>query len=120
MGHWREVFAVRGFVWVPLNDGFWRSRLGLAEGEVPGEVQLELSTGERIAGAAAVLWLARRVWWLCPFAWIAGLPGLAWLTRRGYEWVARNRYCLGDTCTLPPRWRRHPRHHQATTFLELP
>lgn len=120
MARWREVFSVRGFVWVPLHDDFWRGRLGLREGELPGEIQLELATGERITGAAAVMWLARRVWWLSPLGVVGWLPGIRTLTRAVYAWIARNRYCLGDVCTLPQHWRRHRRHHTATTFLELP
>lgn len=120
MARWRHVFNVRGFAWMPLDDGFWRTRLNLSPGETPGEIQLELATGERKSGAAAVMWLARQVWWLWPLGVLGWLPGLRRITHAAYGWVARNRYCLGDVCTLPKHWRRTRKHHSTTTFLEFP
>lgn len=120
MARWRAVFTVRGFAWVPLQDAFWRNRLNLKEGELPEELALELTTGRRLKGAAAVTWLARRVWWLWPLGVLAWLPGIRWFTQVGYAWVARNRYCLGDVCTLPAAWHRARKHHATTTFLEMP
>ena len=120
MARWREVFTVRGFVWVPLHDTYWLGRLGLQPGETPGEIQLELAGGRLLTGAAAVMWLARRVWWLSPLGILGWVPGIRLLTCAAYAWVARNRYCLGDVCTLPAHWKRGRRHHNTTTFLELP
>ena len=120
MARWREVFTLRGFVWVPLHDAYWLGRLGLHPGETPGEIQLELAGGRLLSGADAVMWLARRVWWLSPLGLIGWLPGVRRLTQWAYAWVARNRYCLGDVCTLPAHWHRQRRHHTTTTFLEFP
>ena len=120
MARWRAVFTVRGFAWVPLHEAFWRQRLGLAEGETAGELALELTGGRRLVGAEAVMWLARRVWWLWPLGFVGWLPGIRAITRAGYAWVARNRYCLGDVCTLPEVWHRVRKHHGTTSFLELP
>lgn len=120
MARWREVFSVRGFAWVPLHDLYWRKRLNLREGETPGELALELADGRRLGGAEAATWLARQVWWLWPLGVLAWLPGLRGFTRAGYAWIARNRYCLGDVCSLPAAWHRTRRHHATTTFLEMP
>lgn len=119
MARWRAVFTVRGFAWVPLQDRFWSERLNLRAGETPEELALELRDGRRLAGAAAALWLARQVWWLSPLGVLGSLPGIRWLTQKGYAWIARNRYCLGDVCTLPATWHRARRHH-TTAFFELP
>lgn len=120
MARWREVFAVRGFAWVPLHDEFWRQRLNLLPGETPEELALELTDERRLLGAAAVLWLARRVWWLSPLGVLGWLPGVRIFTKAGYAWIARNRYCLGDVCTLPATWHHTHKHQTTTTFLEMP
>jgi predicted DCC family thiol-disulfide oxidoreductase YuxK len=55
-------------------------------------------------GFAAVRWLAWRLPAVAPFAWLLYLPGVPWLGRRLYEWVARNRYglvpCAGGECRV--------------------
>ena len=59
--------------------------------------QMHLVTPDRRrvhAGFAAFRWMAWRIpvlWWLAPLLY---LPGVPWLGRKGYLWVAKNRYDL--------------------------
>ncbi len=101
---------------MPLQDPAIADELNLAPGELPGEIQLLLADGRRLGGTDALLYLARRVWWLAPVAWVAMLPGLRSGVDAAYAWVAQNRHCLGDACRAPLR-RRH-RGHEA--FFESP
>ena len=113
---WHPILAPRGFPFVPLQDPAITDELNLAPGELPGEIQLLLADGRRLGGTDALLYLARRVWWLAPVAWIAMLPGLRSGVDAAYAWVARNRHCLGDACRAPLR--RRYRGHEA--FFESP
>jgi len=113
---WHPILAPRGFSFVPLQDPAIADALDLAPGELPGEIQLLLADGRRLGGTDALLYLARRVWWLAPVAWVAMLPGLRAGVDAAYAWVDRNRDCLGDACRAPLR-RRH-RGHEA--FFESP
>lgn len=56
-------------------------------------------------GFGAFRWIA---WWLpltAPLAPLLYLPGVPWLGRRVYRWVARNRFglvpCRGGACQVP-------------------
>lgn len=62
---------------------------------------LQTGDGRRFGGAEAWFVLWRAVWWLKPLAWILALPGCNWLTKKIYQWIAANRYCLGGKCRLP-------------------
>jgi predicted DCC family thiol-disulfide oxidoreductase YuxK len=120
VGRWRRVFEARRIEFAALQSPWVRERLGLAPGELPDEMKLLTPDGRVLGGPAAIAWMCRRVAWLWPLGCLMILPGLDGLTRLGYRWVARNRYCLGDVCELSPmRWERR-RHLAATTFLETP
>lgn len=45
-------------------------------------------------GFAAFRWIAWRIPVLFPFAWMMYIPGVPWLGRAWYRWVAKNRYNL--------------------------
>ena len=54
-----------------------------------------------------IRWMAWRIpvlWWLAPLLY---LPGVPWLGRKLYRWVAKNRYdlvpCKDGVCALPKR-----------------
>ena len=115
---WRPFLEPRGIAFLPLQSSAARFRLGLAEGELPAEMKLSLPDGRIVGGHHAVAFLFRRVWWAAWFGWLMECPGLRILSDRTYRWVAKNRTCLGDVCTLPVT--ETPRRRGATSFLENP
>ena len=85
-------------------------------------MKLLRADGRIVGGVDAWAVLFRSVWWLWPVGAMLGLPRVRWFGGVGYRWVARNRYCLGESCELPNHHRldqsqTHPRH---SAFLELP
>lgn len=116
---WGPLLRRRGFLPVTLQTGWARQRLGLRPGELPGEMKLLLIDGPALGGVDALVAIGRTIWWAWPFAVLAALPGPDGLARALYRWIATNRQCLGDICSVPgrPVRRRHP---AATTFLEMP
>lgn len=120
IGRWRRVFEARRIEFAALQAPWVRERLGLAPGELPDEMKLLTTDGRILGGAVAIAWMCRRVLWLWPLGVLMGVPGLDVVTRWVYRWVARNRYCLGDVCELPPMRMDRRRHLAATTFLEAP
>lgn len=119
VSRWGPLLTRRGFAFVPLQTEWVRQQLGLRPGELPAEMKLLLPDGTLLDGVDAVIALGRTVWWLWPGAVLADWPGLNALAWAAYRWIATNRYCLGDVCSLPRRARRR-QHHAVTTFLELP
>jgi len=83
----------KGFVFYSLHN--WRETHPETSAN---EMALALPDGRMLGGAEALLYLCRRVWWLWPFAVIAGLPGVRVLTRAGYRWFAARRYRFGCHC----------------------
>ena len=115
---WRPFLEPRGISFLALQSSAARARLGLAEGELPIEMKLSLPDGTVVGGHQAVAYLFRRVWWAAWVGWLMECPGLRVISDRTYRWVARNRTCLGDVCTLPVA--EVSRHHGATSFFENP
>lgn len=120
IGRWRRVFEARRIEFAALQAPWVRERLGLDPGELPDEMKLLTTDGRILGGSVAIAWMCRRVLWLWPLGVLMGVPGLDVVTRWVYRWVARNRYCLGDVCELPPMRMDRRRHLAATTFLEAP
>ena len=75
-----RVLKQRGFVFQPLS--------ALAE-----EMKVVTAAGEIMGGGAALVYLARRVWWAWPLWAISRAPGMMGLLARGYRRVARRRNC---------------------------
>lgn len=120
VGRWRRVFEARRIEFAALQSPWVRERLGLAPGELPDEMKLLTPEGRVLGGPVAIAWMCRRVAWLWWVGVVMVIPGVDVLTRWIYRWVARNRYCLGDVCELPPMRLDRRRHLAATTFLETP
>ena len=83
----------RGFGFAPLQSPGVRARLGLSEAELLSELRVLRADGRRLGGAAAVVEIARQVWWGWPLAAFARLPGAGRLLAAGYRWVAGHRRC---------------------------
>lgn len=120
IGRWRRVFEARRIEFAALQAPWVRELLGLAHGQLPDELKLLTPDGRILGGPVAIAWMCRRVLWLWPLGVLMGVPGFHAVTRWVYQWVARNRYCLGDVCELPAIRVDRRRHLAATTFLEAP
>ena len=77
----QRILKGRGFVFQPLP--------------VPAEeMKVVTAAGETMGGAAALVYLARRVWWAWPLWAISHVPGMMGLLARCYRMAARRRNCL--------------------------
>jgi predicted DCC family thiol-disulfide oxidoreductase YuxK len=112
-----QIFRRRGFFFLPLQTSWVMNRLGLEPGTPLEEMRVLTAGGHDIGGADAVIFLARQIWWVWPFAALAQLPGMHKLLDRAYRWIAAHRGCDHITCKLPPR-RRWP-DRIALTVLPL-
>lgn len=81
------LISRRGFVPEPFPAG-----------STEGAMRLDLADGRQLAGADALLHLARHVWWACPVHVLGCLPGMKPALRAVYGFIARNRHCFG-TCS---------------------
>ena len=118
----RGIFEARQIGFYPLQDPGVLKLLHLHEGQPPNEMKLVDRTGRILGGASAVAWLCRQVGWLWPLGLLMDAPVFNRIAQSAYRWIASNRYCLGDLCSLPPTptGTSFNRHHAATTFLEMP
>lgn len=90
-----EIWRRRGFAWVSMEEAWVRRRIGLADGARPREMYVLTAGGALVPGADALVYLARRVWWLRWVGWLGAVPGAMGLFRRAYRGLARHRYCFG-------------------------
>jgi predicted DCC family thiol-disulfide oxidoreductase YuxK len=82
------------------------------------EMKLILPDDSMLGGYRAVAYLFRLVGYTAWLGYVMEWPGIRRLSDLAYQWVARNRTCMGDVCTLHPGDLR--RHHGVTTFFEGP
>ncbi len=87
------------FEYVPRQtDGLDERFPKLAEGDFNTGMRLIHADGSIDVGADAVYGIARRGSVFRWFAWLYRVPGLTWVFRKMYAWVAANRYRLGKSC----------------------
>jgi hypothetical protein len=60
-------------------------------------------------GAAAVVEIARRIWWAWPLWALSRLPGAMRQLQASYRWIARRRSCANDACAVDTRASLWPR-----------
>jgi predicted DCC family thiol-disulfide oxidoreductase YuxK len=94
------VFARRGFALEPLQAPGACDTLGISEAERLSEMRLRLQDGTVFGGAAAVVEIARRIWWAWPLWAISRLPGAMLFLHAGYRWLARHRRCANGACRI--------------------
>ena len=87
----------------------------LNDDQLMGEIHVLDSDGRRYAGYDGIRRLLKEVPLGMPVWLLLRLPGLDWLGRRVYRFIARNRYpisrlcgsvmpaCAHDVCKMPPR-----------------
>ena len=116
------AFCRQSVAWLKRLD--WLGRLAYRDARDPGPLpetptpleparlleEMHLVTPDRghvYTGFAAFRWIAARL----PLLWLVTpvlyLPGVPWLGRRLYHWVARHRFrlvpCRTGQCAVPPR-----------------
>ena len=91
------VAVRRGFRLMPLQRRWVRELLPQS---VADEMLLLLPGGRLLGGVDAYIHLAARVWWATPLAALASIPGLNFMTRRLYTWIASNRLGISRACGL--------------------
>src|SRR5262249_21791295 len=101
-----RIFRRRGFLFLPLQTEWVTRHLGLEAGDALEEMHVLTDDGQDIAGADAVIFLARQLWWGWPLVALSRLPGMYKLLDRGYRWIAAHRGC--DRISCDPSERRLP------------
>lgn len=94
------VLHRRGFQIEPLQADWVPEALGLPREEAIRDIRLLTNEGITRAGADVYLYVANRIWWARPFAFIFSLPGFNRLIWAGYRWFAANRHCVSGYCRL--------------------
>jgi len=88
-----RLFARRGFYFLPLQTPWVRERLGLQPGAPLEEMRVLTKEDQDLGGAAAIIFLARKIWWGWPLYLFAQLPGTRRMLDRAYRWIAAHRGC---------------------------
>jgi predicted DCC family thiol-disulfide oxidoreductase YuxK len=96
----RRTLEARGFGLAALQDPRAQALLSLPPAELLREMRVATSRGEIYGGAAAVVYLARQIWWAWPLYAAAKLPGAMRLLDAGYRWFADHRTCTNGACSI--------------------
>ena len=88
-----NVLLRRRFLTAPLQRGWVQQRLKLDSNDALTEMRVLSANGELLGGAAAVVYLADRIWWARPLAMIAKFPGVMGMLSRAYRFIAQRRCC---------------------------
>src|SRR5215468_4657569 len=102
----QSVLASRRITLTPLQTPDACARLAIREEDRLKEMRLRLEDGTVFGGAAAVVEIARRIWWARPLWALSRLPGAMRPMRVAYAWVARHRSCANGVCRIEPPIRR--------------
>jgi predicted DCC family thiol-disulfide oxidoreductase YuxK len=96
----RDTLAKRGFGLAALQDPRAAALLNLPSAELLREMRVATVEGKVFGGAAAVMYLARRIWWAWPLYAVARLPGATHLLDACYRRFASRRGCLSGSCSI--------------------
>jgi predicted DCC family thiol-disulfide oxidoreductase YuxK len=94
----RGVLARRQIELVPLHSPGMSALLGVHEEELFVEMRLRLRDGTVLGGAAAIVEIARRIWWASPLWALSRVPGAMRPMNAIYRWMARKRTCFNASC----------------------
>lgn len=87
------------FDFVPRQtEGLTQRFPKLAEGDFSTGMRLITPDDAIHVGADAAYQIARRLRYWRNIAWLYHIPGIHWLTRAAYAWIAANRQSLGGKC----------------------
>lgn len=93
-----RVLARRRFELVPLQAPGASGQAGVPDEQLLDEMRLRLRDGSVFGGAAAVVEIARRIWWAWPLWALSRLPGAMGAMHAAYRWIARRRHCTSGAC----------------------
>jgi predicted DCC family thiol-disulfide oxidoreductase YuxK len=93
-----RTLTLRGFDLAPLQSPWVLECLDVPEHELLARMRVLTREGGDVAGADALLFIARTIWWAWPLYAVSLLPGCRPWLRRLYDFVARHRQCSGDSC----------------------
>ncbi len=93
MNRFTNVLLRRRFLTAPLQRGWVQQRLKIDSNDALTEMRIMTAQGTVFGGAAAVVYLAGRIWWARPLALIANLPRVMGMLTRAYRLIARRRCC---------------------------
>ncbi len=96
----RRPLEARGFGLAALQDPRAQALLNLPPADLLREMRVATVGGEIYGGAAAIVYLARQIWWAWPLCAAAKLPGATRLLEAGYRWFADHRTCASGACSL--------------------
>jgi predicted DCC family thiol-disulfide oxidoreductase YuxK len=96
----RRPLEKRGFGLAALQDPRVQSLLALPPAELLREMRVAAAGGKIYSGAAAIVYLARQIWWALPLYAAARLPGVPCILDACYRWFADHRTCLSGACFL--------------------
>jgi predicted DCC family thiol-disulfide oxidoreductase YuxK len=94
------ALARRRVALVPLQVAGASAELGVPGDRLLAEMRLRLHDGTTFGGAAAVVQIARRIWWAWPLWAVSRLPGAMRPLGATYRWIARHRSCANRACEL--------------------
>ncbi len=87
------------FRFVPYETEWVKARLKLPDDQF-NEMIVLTQDDQTIGAGAAVVFIAKHIWWVRPLYWIAKLPGMMNAIEKIYRWIARNRYCISGQCQI--------------------
>ncbi len=101
-----RLFGRRGFDFLPLQTPWVQERLGLDPEARLEEMRVLTAAGDDFAGAAAIVFLMKQVWWARPFYFLARQRGINGFVDQSYRWIAAHRGCThvtgsGTLCRIP-------------------
>jgi predicted DCC family thiol-disulfide oxidoreductase YuxK len=98
-----RVLARRRFELVPLQVPGASAEFGVPGDQLLAEMRLRLRDGTVFGGAAAIVEIARRIWWAWPLWALSRLPGAMRPMHATYRWIARRRSCANGACEIDAR-----------------
>jgi predicted DCC family thiol-disulfide oxidoreductase YuxK len=114
-----RVLARRRFELVPLQIPGASADLGISGDQLLAEMRLRLHDGTVFGGAAAVVEIARRIWWTWPLWALSRLPGALRPMGATYRWIARHRSCANGACAMNVRGSLHHGRRWPLALLPL-
>lgn len=100
LGRFTKVLVRKHILTAPLQRGWVQERLELDADDAFTEMRVLTDSDKVLGGAAAMVYLAKRIWWAKPLAAIAKLPGVMGQLDRLYRYIAHHRYCQSTNCKV--------------------